>query len=146
MNTRMHCAVISLVLSVVPRAVPSEDLFSGTWCVGRQGLVISFIGGDTVHVTSLNDASIDGWGTYTRDGSRLTATMTNEDLELKMGYKYRVKEDATIRAKILFFTVDGDSVNHPHRWLRMQRCDPEKGIPPGEDDEEEDGEEDEEEE
>ena len=28
------------------------------------------------------------------------------------------------KAKIIFFTVDGDSVNHPRRWMRMEKCDP----------------------
>ena len=60
-----------------------------------------------------------------------------------MGYEYKVREDSSIRAKILFFAVNGDSVNHPRRWLRMKRCDPEKGILPDDEDEEEDEEEDE---
>ncbi len=136
---RLVSDVFLVSLLALALAAPSSpgDLFSGTWCVGQEGLVITFVGKDSMHVTSLTDESINGWGTYKKKGTRLTATLTNEDLELTMGYRYKVQEDSSIRAKILFFTVDGDSVNHPQRWMRMSKCDPEKGILPEEDEPEE---------
>ncbi len=76
-------------------------------------------------MTSLRDESINGRGTYEKKDSTLIATLVNDDLELKMGYRYKKKSNSRIRAKIVFFTVDGDSVNHPNRWMRMERCNPE---------------------
>jgi hypothetical protein len=126
------------VLFMAPLASSvAGGLFTGTWCVGREGLVITFIGADSIHVTSLSDESIDVRGRYSKKGDRLTASLSSEELKLDMGYHYKVRPDSTLRAKILYFTVNGDSVNHPHRWLRMKRYDPDKGIIPEFDDEEE---------
>jgi hypothetical protein len=121
--------VAACAVSQAPAATP-PNILTGTWCVGREGLVISFGGKDSIRVTSSSDESIDGRGTYTKKGETLTATLTNEDLTLRMGYRYQIKPDSSIRARILFFTVNGDSVNHPVRWLQMKRCDPSKGIFP----------------
>lgn len=130
-------SVLALCLAAFNAAAAPADIFKGTWCVGREGLVISFSGKDSISVSSLSDESVNGRGTYEKKGQSLTATLTNEDLLLKMGYQYEVKQDSSIRARITFFTVNGDSVNHPKRWLRMKRCDPEKGIIPKFEDEEE---------
>jgi hypothetical protein len=130
MRQRMYSVTTAILALAFSAGASGHDLFSGTWCVGHEGLVITFVGKDSLHVTSLRDESIDGRGTYAKKGSTLTATLRSEEVELKMGYRYKVREDSTIRARILFFTVDGDSVNHPRRWLHMVRCDPAKGIVP----------------
>lgn len=113
-----------------------NDFFTGTWCIGDERLIITFTGKDSLHVSSMKDETINGVGTYEKKDSTLIATLLNDDLELKMGYRYKRKSNSRIRAKIIFFTVDGDSVNHPNRWMRMERCDPESFSFP--DDEEED--------
>jgi hypothetical protein len=137
MRTLVLASVITVFsFSVYSPAAAPANIFSGTWCVGREGLVITFTGKDSIKVSSLSDESISGRGTYRKKGETLTATLVNEDLELKMGYNYQVKPDSTLRARIIFFTVNGDSVNHPKRWMRMKRCDPEKGIIPKFEDEE----------
>jgi hypothetical protein len=137
-------ALILVVAAALTAAAPQPSskktgIFTGTWCVGREGLVITFVGGDSIHVGSLSDSTVNGRGTYRKSGDSLFATLHKEDLVLEMGYRYRVREDASVRARILFFTVNGDSVNHPLRWMRMKRCDPAKGIMPQfeEEDEEE---------
>ena len=140
MNYRVCTAGALLILFSLSLSNSADKIFTGTWCVGREGLVITFIGKDSIHVTSLSDESVNGRGTYARKGTKLTAKLTSEELELNMGYQYKIREDSTIKAKILFFTVNGDSVNHPRRWLRMKRCDPEKGIIPEDDEEEEEAE------
>jgi hypothetical protein len=137
MKHKLCAAAVMMILYSLALSSSSDKIFSGTWCVGREGLVISFIGKDSIRVTSLSDESVDGQGTYSRKGATLNAKLTSEELELNMGYKYKVREDSSIKAKILFFTVNGDSVNHPRRWLRMRRCDPAKGIIPQDDEEEE---------
>jgi hypothetical protein len=125
----LFSAALAVALCTARPAV-SGRLFSGTWCVGHEGLVITFIGKDSIQVKSLSDTSINGQGTYVSKGQTLTATMHNKDVELKMGYRFQARPDSTIRAKIDFFTVNGDSVNHPKQWLRMKRCNPGKGIIP----------------
>jgi hypothetical protein len=113
-----------LILLYIP-ASSKNDFFTGTWCIGDERLIITFTSEDSLHVTSMKDETINGKGTYEKKDSTLIATLLNDDLELKMGYRYKQKSKSRIRAKIIFFTVDGDSVNHPHRWMRMERCDPE---------------------
>lgn len=110
----------------------SKSKFQGTWCVGREGLVISFIGKDSLDVWSKRDESMKGNGTYENKDSMLVAKIKNEDLNIEMGYKYKWKTDSLIRAKILYITINEDSVNHPHRWLRMRKCDPETYDPDNE--------------
>lgn len=105
--------------------VISDDFFSGTWCIGDERLIITFKGKDSLHVSSLRDETIKGKGTYEKKDSTLIATMVNDDLTLKMGYRYKQsRRKNTIKAKIIFWTVDGDSVDLPRRWMRMEKCDP----------------------
>ena len=111
-------------------AISSEDYFKGTWCVGEERLIITFKGGDSLYVSSKKDEAIQGKGTYTKTDSTFTATIKNEDLTLVMGYRYQKKSKNILRAKITFITVDGDSVNHRRRWMKMERCDPKKYVFP----------------
>lgn len=110
--------------------VISEDFFSGTWCIGDERLIISFSGKDSLYVSSLKDETIQGKGTYELKDSLLIANMVNDELTLRMGYRYKKRNNKTLRAKIIFFTVDGDSVNHPRRWMRMEKCDPKTYVFP----------------
>lgn len=122
MYKKISCSVMLIVYCAFP--LVSEDFFSGTWCVGRERLVISFLGDDSLRVSSSRDETINGKGTYKKNDTLLIATIINEDLALTMGYRYRQKNENTIKAKLIFFTIDGDSVDHPRRWMRMVRCDP----------------------
>jgi hypothetical protein len=115
--------ILALLLSIP--VASKDDFFTGTWCIGDERLIITFTGKDSLRVTSMKDETINGSGTYEKKDSTLIATLLNDDLELKMGYRYKQKSSSRVRAKIIFFTVDGDSVNHPNRWMRMERCDPE---------------------
>jgi hypothetical protein len=120
----LYLGLLALTSMALPPSTETGPAFEGSWCVGREGLLITFSGADSMSVTNLRDESVQGSGTYVSDDSVLTATMSTEELELQMGYQYRWTSDSLLRAKILYFTVDGDSVNHPRRWLRMRRCDP----------------------
>lgn len=104
----------------------AKDPFTGTWCIGNQRLVIDFIGADSIHISSRADESINGRGTFIKDDTTFTATLINDELELKMGYRYKLRDEKRLKAKITFFTVDGDSVDHPDRWLRMEKCNPDE--------------------
>ncbi|MGD9202566.1 MAG: hypothetical protein PVI26_13470, partial [Chitinispirillia bacterium] len=68
-------------------------------------------------------------GTYIVTDSTLTAVVYNDDLELRMGYRYKRRNNSSLRAKFMFFTVDGDSVDHPRRWMRMEQCNPDTLSP-----------------
>ncbi len=124
MKTKGIQVIAALATLFLFTAVISNDFFSGTWCIGDERLIITFSGKDSLAVNSLRDETVQGRGTYQIKDSILIATMINDEMELKMGYRFKEKDKRTIRTKIKFFTVDGDSVNHPRRWLRMERCDP----------------------
>lgn len=122
---RKACAFGTLCwVALLFTSVSSDDCFTGSWCIGREAMIITFEGNDSLHVTSLRDESIHGRGSYETRDSTLIVRVVNEDLTMEMGYRYRVKNGNTMRAKILFLIVDGDSVAHPKRWMRMRRCDP----------------------
>lgn len=115
-----------IILFSVSFITAEKDPFKGTWCIGNQRLVIDFLGNDSIHISSRSDESIDGKGTFTKSDTAFVATLINDDLELKMGYRYKMRDEDHLKAKVTFFTVDGDSVDHPVRWLRMSKCDPDE--------------------
>jgi len=128
---KKNILIVSLLFSALfTTVISSDDYFKGTWCVGEERLIITFKGNDSLYVTSKKDESMQGNGTYTKTDSTFTATMKNEDLTLVMGYRYQKKTKTMLRAKIAFITVDGDSVNHRRRWMKMEKCDPKKYIFP----------------
>ena len=100
----------------------SESRFSGDWCVSGEGLVISFYGKDSLKISNLQDEGMNGIGAYVQTESTLVASVANEELELEMAYQYKWQDDTLVRARIMYFTVNGDSVNHPQQWMRMARC------------------------
>lgn len=132
MSKKMKFNTVMLSIISFFSVIASDDFFTGTWCVGAERLVIAFSGKDSLYVSSKRDETIQGKGTYEKTDSTLTATIINDDLTLKMGYLYKKKSDDMIRAKIEYITVDGDSVNHRRRWMRMEKCDPEKFVFPEE--------------
>ena len=132
MNIKINISIVVISIILLFSTVSSDDFFTGTWCIGAERLIITFSSGDSLYVTSKRDETIQGKGTYEETDSTLTATILNEDLILKMGYRYKKKSDDMLRVKIAYITVDGDSVNHPRRWMKMEKCDPEKYIFPEE--------------
>lgn len=94
----------------------------GTWCVGEDGLVLTFEGEDTLKVASLSDESVSGTGIYKKNDSAFTATVANGDVEMKMRYRYQWVGNDTVKAKAEFFTINGDSVSFPEEWMSMTRC------------------------
>lgn len=94
----------------------------GTWCVGEDGLVLTFEGEDTLKVASFSDESVSGTGIYKKNDSAFTATVANGDVEMKMRYRYQWAGDDTVKAKAEFFTINGDSVSFPEEWMSMTRC------------------------
>lgn len=119
---RFHAFVLAVALACASLSADGERTFAGSWCVSGEGLVITFFSADSLHVKSLHDESISGAGVYTLSDSLLHASIENEDLALEMGYRYAWQADTLVRAKIMFFKVNGDSVNHPRQWLRMSKC------------------------
>ena len=103
----------------------AETRFKGTWCIGNQKLVIDFPGNNAIKISSRGDEAVNGVGTFTFTDTTFTATIKNEDLVLKIGYLYKFKDTKNLRAKITFFTIDGEGVDYPKRWMRMQSCNPE---------------------
>jgi len=120
---RYFLLIVSLLIFVNSAFAGSK--FTGTWCVGNQRLVIEFPGKNAIVISSRGDDAFSGKGTYTETDTSFTATIKNEELEIKIGYTYKFKDKKTLRAKITFFTVDGEAVDdYPKRWLRMQSCNP----------------------
>ncbi len=107
----------------------NQDFFSGRWSIESQSLVITFLGGDSLKVTSPEDSTIQGRGTYTMNDTSFTAEVVNNDMKLKMTYQYETLEDTSkIKARNIFFSVDGDTVNQPDIWTTMEKYKPEDSV------------------
>jgi hypothetical protein len=110
----------------------ADKSFTGTWCVGEEGLIINFLGKDSVAVRSKNDETMQGRGTYTVKDSLLTTSIANGDIIIAMGYRYSWKNDSSVTARVVFFTVNGDSADFAPRPLTINRCAaPAKTTTPG---------------
>jgi hypothetical protein len=115
----ISAVIVAGALSIF--AAKPESLI-GTWCVGEDGMVLTFAGKDTLIVSSTADESVNGTGTYQKTDSSFVATIINGDLTMKMSYKYRWSGADTVKAKAELFTVNGDSISYPVEWMFMTRC------------------------
>jgi hypothetical protein len=106
------------------RPATTKNIFAGTWCVGGEALVITFKGKDSITVAGHRDTSLKGIGTFVKNDSQFIATVFNAGIAIKMVYRYEIRSDSAIKAKIIAMEVDGEKADHPIRWLRMKRCDP----------------------
>jgi hypothetical protein len=118
---QLRVAVMVLGITAILTAA-GKDPILGTWCVGEDGLVLTFSGNDSLSVTSRADASVSGTGMYKRNDTNFTATVINDDMEMKMQDRYKWLGKDTISAQALLFTVNGDSVDYPKEWMSMVRC------------------------
>lgn len=128
--------MLNLLLAVVlagtaaqDSVAENQDFFSGRWRIEAQALVITFLGGDSLKVTSPEDETIQGRGTYTMNDTSFTAEVVNNDMKLKMTYQYEILEDTSkIKARNKFFSVDGDTVNQPDIWTTMEKYESEDSV------------------
>lgn len=102
-------------------SMPSDPLI-GTWCTTDQSMVLTFAKGDTLRVTSTTDSAMSGCGTYAHTDSTFAASLKNNDMVMKMSYRYRWKGRDTVEAKATSFTIDGEAVEYPAEWMSMARC------------------------
>lgn len=117
------CVLVTLLLSVifVSGATDKINSFLGTWIVGDAGLVLTFSGKDSLSVTSVSDSSVKGNGTYIKSDSTFSTTINNNDIIMKMQYRFRFKTKDSIEAQAILFTVNGDTVDSPKEWAVMTR-------------------------
>lgn len=98
------------------------DTLNGTWCVGEDGLVLTFSGKDSLQVSSQADESVNGSGTYVKSDTSFTATVLNGDVTMKMKYIYRWKGIDTVEARAELFMVNDETIDTPAEWMFMTRC------------------------
>lgn len=96
--------------------------FLGTWCVGENGLLLTFSGKDSLSVASISDSNVNGKGTYQKNDSTFFATINNNDIIMKIQYRYHWKSKDSIEAQAIIFTVNNDTVDSPKEWTAMTRC------------------------
>ena len=111
-----------LTLAGAPALYGAEATLLGSWCLEDENLVITFVDNDSVLVTSTTEEGVNGQGSYEKRDSMFVATLVNDDLEIRMGYRYTWKNDSVLDARTLFLTVNGDSVSHPQGPIIMERC------------------------
>lgn len=113
------CVLVTLLLSVIFVSGATEKInsFLGTWIVGDAGLVLTFSGKDSLSVTSVSDSSVKGNGTYIKSDSTFSTTINNNDIIMKMQYRFRFKSKDSIEAQAILFTVNGDTVDSPKSGL-----------------------------
>lgn len=110
-----------LCIISISGAVDKSYSLLGTWIVGDAGLVLTFSGKDSISVASVTDSSVKGNGTYLKNDSTFSTTINNNDIIMKMQYRFRWKTKDSIEAQAILFTVNGDTVDSPKEWAVMAR-------------------------
>jgi hypothetical protein len=115
--------VIAIITSIISISLATEksNALLGTWVVGDAGLILTFSGKDSLSVASVTDSSVKGNGTYVKSDTTFSATINNNDIIMKMQYRYRWKNKDNVEAQAILFTVNGDSVESPKEWASMTR-------------------------
>jgi hypothetical protein len=114
--------IILLCIAAVLFPVSAQKTMTGTWCVQDQGLSITFQGNDSVLVTSSEEDGANGKGAYSLSDSLLTATITSEDIVIRMCYQYKWQKDSSILARQIYFIADQDTAENPNTTVVMKRC------------------------
>jgi hypothetical protein len=110
---------MTLIFSAVPE---KKNSLIGTWCANDNGLILTFSGKDSLSVESVSDSSIKGNGTYSKTDSTFIATINNNEIVMKMQYRYHWKGKDSIEAQAIQFSVNGELVDSPKEWATMKRC------------------------
>jgi hypothetical protein len=116
------CTTVAAALALAAGARAAERTLRGTWCLAEEELVLTFVGKDSVRVTSTVDDGVNGTGRYAKQDTMFVATIQGDSLQVVMGYRYEWKSDSVIEARTLFVTVNGDSVNVTAEPISMRRC------------------------
>jgi hypothetical protein len=116
-------ASLLCVATVFAAGDKQSRTLSGSWCVTGQDLKIAFLAKDSVVVSSTAKDGVNGRGVFARQDTMFVATVSSSETSIRMGYRYDWQSDTTIKAKLLFMTVDGDSVDLADSSVVMRRCD-----------------------
>jgi hypothetical protein len=100
----------------------SGKTMNGTWCIEQEGLTITFAGKDSLTVSSTEEDGVTGKGSYTMSDSIFSATVANEELSVKLGYRYAWQKDSTINAKQIYFIVDKDTAENNPGPVTIRHC------------------------
>jgi hypothetical protein len=118
----LTAALILASVALAPAANKNTRSLTGTWCLKGQDLSIAFLGKDSVKVTSSAKNGVNGTGSYTKQDTMFVATVQSSETAIRMGYRYEWQSDTSIMARLLFMTVDGDSVALADSSVSMRRC------------------------
>ena len=121
MKKRYVLAVFVMSFIFISGAADKTNSLLGTWVVTESGLVLTFSGKDSLSVTSVTDSSVKGNGTYLKNDSTFSAIVKNNDIIMKMNYRYRWKNQDNVEAQAILFTVNEDTVDSPKEWTAMTR-------------------------
>jgi hypothetical protein len=114
--------ILLLIIAAVLFPVSAQKIMTGAWCIQDQGLSITFQGKDSVLVTSTEEDGVNGKGAYSLTDSLLTATITSEDIVIRMCYQYKWQKDSSILARQIYFIADQDTAENPNSTVVMKRC------------------------
>jgi hypothetical protein len=126
---RVQQTLLCILLLVGYSLQAAEKTLLGTWCVEEENLVITFKEEDSLAVRSTTEEGVNGTGAYRKNDTLFEATVHNGEVTIEMGYRYKWLGSKILKALPIYFTVDGDSVNHPTYWMKMSRCDPSTVLP-----------------
>lgn len=114
-----------LLLTLIISGANAKDeakTLNGQWCADDMGLILIFDTRDSMQVKSTSDSTFKGNGTYTKTDTTFSATMRNDNIVIKMNFRYRWKNATTIEALPTLFTVGDEPVESPKEWKIMTRC------------------------
>ena len=101
----------------------NEALFSGSWCVVDEDMVISFLNTGDVTFQSSSDETISGEGQYSVSGDTLIANIANSDMEMNITYLYKENKLGILVQTI---ALNGETVEASDEWVQLSSCEEDK--------------------
>ena len=91
--------------------VYSASNFKGqSWTVLDEGITLSFVSDDSISITSEEDETVGGKGSYTSSDSTISAKVDNEGTVMSLSYWYNKVSSDTIKAVTREILMNGDTM------------------------------------
>ena len=113
--------LLGAILAVI--TFGGEKIFTGSWCVVDDDMVISFLEEGKVSFESSSDATTSGMGSFTVTGDTLQASIVNDDMEMGITYLYKSNNEGV---QVQTIALNGQPIESNDEWVQLIRCEEEK--------------------
>lgn len=116
---RITISLLSVVALTLAAPTQENNSFKGSWEVDGEGIILNFTSDSTVEISSEDDETVGGKGTYHVEDNKLKATVDNDGSTMNIVYEYNTISNDTVKVVTKSMVVDGDSMEVSTDTLTM---------------------------